>query len=216
VRALPEPMRADAELAAGALVVDRSGWDRGAVERPAPPLLDAIQDAVVRARQLHLGYVDRTGTATTRPVDPLGLATKGGAWYLVAGTEAGLRTFRVDRVVSCEETGGEAVRPPGFDLDATWRTVVDAVEERRTPVRALVLADPDAVRMVRGLLGARVRIGPTDEASGRVLLEIRGHSVRALAGELAGFGALLEVREPEEVRAELRRVADELVALYAS
>ena len=35
-------------------------------------------------------------------MDPWGLVDKDGVWYLVAGTEAGQRTFRVDRVVAAE------------------------------------------------------------------------------------------------------------------
>lgn len=43
--------------------------------------------------QVDLGYVARDGAATTRRVHPLGLASKGSTWYLVAGTDAGQRTF---------------------------------------------------------------------------------------------------------------------------
>ena len=46
------------------------------------------------------------------------------------------RTFRVDRMTGVEPTGEPAVRPEGFDLDATWRDITDEVEERRSPVRA--------------------------------------------------------------------------------
>ena len=47
-----------------------------------------------------LGYVARDRAATTRTVHPLGLATKKQVWYLVANTDAGLRTSRIDRVPS--------------------------------------------------------------------------------------------------------------------
>ena len=42
---------------------------------------------------------------------------------------------------------------------------------------------------------------------GRVRIEIRGHSLHLLlAGEIAGFGAYLEVIEPPELRDELARI----------
>jgi len=53
---------------------------------------------VIEGEQLELAYVARDRASTTRIVHPLGLAAKGSVWYLVADTEAGLRTFRVDRV----------------------------------------------------------------------------------------------------------------------
>ena len=216
VRALPEQLRDEAEQAAGAVVVDRGGWGRRALERPAPPLFDAAQDAVIRGRRIRLGYVDREGKSTTRLVDPLGLVTKAATWYLVGTTDAGLRTFRVDRITDVEQTGEPVARPEGFDLEQTWRAVVDEVEERRTPVRARLLIDPPMVAILRSLFGQRLHIGPTDEASGRVVTEVRGHSLRSLAAELGGFGSMAIVADPPELREELARLGRELVGLYPS
>ena len=55
---------------------------------------------------------------------PLGLAAKGTVWYMVAATDAGLRTFRVDRMTSVEPTGEPVVRPDGFELTEAWRLIV--------------------------------------------------------------------------------------------
>ena len=93
VQALPETFRAGAERAASSMVLDPASWGAEAV-RP-PQFLDQLRHAVVAARQVRLGYADRTMAETTRLVHPLGLVEKGATWYLVAGTEKGLRTFRV-------------------------------------------------------------------------------------------------------------------------
>lgn len=54
VRALPETFRADAEAAADAIVLDPAGW--GAPVRVRPPLVDVLQDAVVRRRRVAITY----------------------------------------------------------------------------------------------------------------------------------------------------------------
>src|SRR5205085_2775737 len=77
-----------------------------------------------------------------RVVHPLGLAAKGPAWYLVAGTDAVLRTFRVDRITSIDFMGQPVIRPDGFDLTEAWRLITDEVEQRRTPVHARARAVP--------------------------------------------------------------------------
>ena len=64
------------------------------------------------------------------------------------------------------------------------------------------------------MFGSRVRIGPTNE-QGRVEIEVRGHHVPAMAGELAGLGARVEVLDPPEVRARMAEIAAELTGLYA-
>jgi predicted DNA-binding transcriptional regulator YafY len=216
VRALPEPFRPHAEAASEAVVVDPRGWDQtrdAGATRPPPPLLDAVQRAVVEGHQVTLGYVARNREATTRVVHPLGLAAKGTGWYLVADTGAGLRTFRVDRMSSVEPTGEAVVRPEGFDLAEAWRMIADEVDRRRTPVLAHALVRSDSVWICRAVFGNRVRIGPPG-ADGRVEVELRGHSVRALAGELGGLGAIVEVVDPPELREALAAVGAELVALY--
>jgi len=215
VRALPESFRTDAEAASSAVVVDPAGWGRPAGPGRTPPLLDAVQQAVVGGQQVSLGYTARDRVATTRVVHPLGLAAKGTAWYLVADTEAGLRTFRVDRMHAVEPTGEPVVRPPGFDLAEAWRLILDEVERRRAPVRASALVRPDALWWCRTVFGTRIRIGPT-VADGRVEVEVRGYTARALAAEVAGLGANVEVLEPTEVREHLAGIAAELAALYAS
>jgi predicted DNA-binding transcriptional regulator YafY len=214
VRALPEGFRAQAEAAAGALVVDPRQWDQTSTDhRPPPPHLDALQDAVIDGVQVVLGYRARDGAVTERTVHPLGLASKGPVWYLVAGTAAGQRTFRVDRVSSVDRTADRVVRPEGFDLTVAWSEITDAVDELRVPLHARCLADPDAVSLLRMMFGPRLRIGPP-APDGRVEVELRGHHVPALAGQLAGLGARVEVLEPPEVRERLAEVAGELASLY--
>jgi predicted DNA-binding transcriptional regulator YafY len=213
VRALPASFRASAETAASAVVVDPVGWDTPTRTARPPEYLDAVQRAVVESQQVELGYVARGGATTTRVVHPLGLASKGSSWYLVADTEAGLRTFRVDRMTAVEPTGDSVVRPEGFDLDEAWRLIADEVDQKRAPLRVRAKAAPRIVQLLRWTLGTRVRIGPTG-ADGMVEVELRGHHPHAIAGEIAGFGADLEVLEPQEVRAHLARIGRELQERY--
>jgi predicted DNA-binding transcriptional regulator YafY len=215
VRALPEPFRESAEAATAAVVVDPSSWDRRPAERPVPPYLDLIQQAVVDGVQLDLGYVARDRSGSRRVVHPLGLAAKGQIWYLVADTFAGLRTFRVDRVAWAAMTGEPVVRPNGFNLPDAWRMITEKVDQMRTPVRAQAAADPSILPTCRYVFGTRLGIGPS-RPDGRIDVELRGHGVWPLGGEIAGFGAGLEVLEPPELRDHLARVGGELSAIYGA
>jgi predicted DNA-binding transcriptional regulator YafY len=213
VRALPESFRTQAESARSAVVVDRAGWDRPGQARPSPPHLDAVQQAVIDGEQLVLGYVDRDGSPTSRLVHPLGLAAKGWAWYLVADTDAGRRTFRVDRVTSIEPTGLHLGRPAGFDLEATWSEIITEVDRMRCPVLVQARVEPEATRLCRWVFGHRMSIGPA-VPDGRVEVRIRGHSERSLTGELAGLGQSVEVVDPPGIREGLGRLGRGLATLY--
>src|SRR5690606_23354060 len=102
VRALPQTFRADAEAAAEATVLDPTGW--GGRERHRPAMVERLQAAVIRRRKVSLTYVNGVGARSERLVAPWGLIDKDGIWYLIAGTDRGRRTFRVDRIAEAELT----------------------------------------------------------------------------------------------------------------
>jgi len=213
VRALPEPFRNDAEAASVAVVTDPSGWGTTIAHRPPPPALDTLQAAVIEGEQVRLAYVDRQRNASERVVHPLGLATKGQTWYLVADTEKGLRTFRIDRVSAVTRTGEKVVRPPGFVLTEAWKLIADEVDQRRNSIWAHGTVEPKMLWLLRSMLGTRLRIGSTDE-SGRIEIEIGSNHARALAGEIGGLGAAVQINGPEEIIVELAKIGQELTAMY--
>ena len=214
VRALPEPFRVQAEAAASSLVTDPHRWGAGRVEHRSPPrFLDALQDAVIRGVQVRLGYVDGSGAETERTVHPLGIVAKGPSWYLVCDTDAGRRTFRIDRVSSADPTGGAVRRPAGFDLAASWREIADEVDRRRTPLEVQARCTPDGIGKLRMVLGDRLVVGGAT-TGGRIEVAIRGYNEYALAGELAGLVEWLEVTGPPGVRDQLVSIGTALVERY--
>lgn len=216
VRALPEQFRPVAEHAAAATVIDERSWERSATpRRPPPPLLATVQSAVVQAQQLSMEYTSRERANTTRLVEPLGVVAKGPSWYLVADTEAGRRSFRIDRIVSATPTGKPAVRPEGFDLGEAWALIADRVNELRAPLVVTATAQQWLVTILNHEFGERLRIGTT-RPDGRVEIELRGHSLQSMAGELGGYGSGVEVLEPAELRTALAKVGRDLVELYGS
>lgn len=213
VQALPEPFRVDAEAAASSLVIDPQRWGSSRIERREPPFLDELQDAVIRGVQVRLGYVDRDGAETERMVHPLGIVAKGPQWYLVAGTAAGRRTFRIDRVSSVVTTDEPVDRPEGFDLAAIWREIADEVDRRRMPLEIQGTCAPDGLGLLRMALGDRLDVGGTTD-DGRIEVVIRGPNEYAVAGELAGLIEWLDVTSPPEVRTRLAAIGRQLTERY--
>ena len=213
VRALPEPFRVQAEAAASSLVMDPQRWGSSPVERRRPRFLDELQDAVIRGVQVRLGYVGPEGAATERTVHPLGIVAKGPWWYLVARTEAGRRTFRIDRVSSADPTGDPVHRPGDFDLAESWREIADEIDRRRTPLQIRAVCAPHGVARLRMVLGDRLEVGGS-ATDGRIEVVIRGWSEYALAGELAGLIEWLEVTGPPGVRDQLASIGTALVRRY--
>ncbi len=213
VHALPEPFQDQAEAAANSMLIDPSRWGSRANDDRPPRFLDPLQDAVISGIQVRLGYVDRTGNGTERVVHPLGIVAKGPTWYLVAATDAGRRTFRVDRVSFAEPTEDPVRRPADFDLAESWREIADEVDRKRTPLEIRAFCASDGIGLLRMILGHRLEVGGS-RTDGRIEVVIRGHSELALAGELAGVVQWLEVMDPPGVRDHLAAIGAALVDKY--
>lgn len=209
IRALPEPFRDEAQAATDAVVTDPERW--GGRPGARPETLEVLQDAVVRRRQACFTYPGREGRE--RVVDPYGLVDKDGVWYLVAGTEDGDRTFRLDRMAAVRVSGLQSTRPPDYDLSQHWAGVVREVERRRSTVSATVLAPARLLPVLRALFGQHCRLlAPEDD--GRLRIRVAAHMAQAIAETLAGLGNAVQVVEPAEVRTELARLGAELVGQY--
>lgn len=89
---------------------------RDGVAAPAPELLRLFEEAVRSGSALDFGYQDRAGRATTREVEPHGLAITAPVWYLLGRDVAtgAARMFRMDRIARPALQPGLRFRPdPG-------------------------------------------------------------------------------------------------------
>jgi predicted DNA-binding transcriptional regulator YafY len=211
VRALPETFRADAQAAASAVMLDPTRW--GGAAPPSPPHLDSLQRAVIERRQVRIDYVDRRRRESNRAVHPLGLVRKASAWYLVAGTDEGLRTFQVARIRSVAILDERAARPEGFDLARTWASTVEATEHSRRRVRAVVRVPVYALGPLRERWGTDLTV-LAEEEDRRVLVELAATMPEMIAEQLAGWGARIDVIAPNAVREHLARIGAELAERY--
>jgi len=210
VQALPATFRADAEAAASAVVIDPVRWGGRSDERPDSVAL--LQEAVVGRRKVRFAYRGRGGPAE-RMVDPWGLVDKDGVWYLVAGTDRGRRTFRVDRMGEPVVTGEAATRPDGFVLEEVWDEVVAEIEARRSPVSAVILIEARFVPVLVRQFGRHCEpLG--EEPDGRARVRLSAHMALSIAERIAGWGDVVEVVDSDPVRAELARIGAELARRY--
>ena len=214
--ALPAPMREQAAAAGSAVLVDPVGWGRSSDQ---PAHLDELRQAVVAGVQVDISYAKRGQAPTIRRLHPFGLVSKGGTWYLLAGGDAGLRTFRVSRVSDVVVTDELVDRPADFDLAEAWESV-----ESRYPtwistdsVTAEFAVEPSSLRLVSAVLRPAVHLQalPGDAPAGEWPRFTAAFPTAAVAAaELARFGRRVDVLSPDAVRAALARLGEELVEAY--
>lgn len=213
--ALPEPLRAHAAAASRSTVFDASRW--GGEQEQAPYLAD-LRAAVLARVQVDIDYAKPGGKPERRRIHPYGLVSKGGVWYLLAGTERGRRTYRLSRLHGVEVTGEAAQLPEGFDLAGEWESAErDFLARARSQVVEVEIEVADRAVLsltaaLRGWAGIEEQAG-AETGWRRFTLALP--RAPAAAPQLAAFGGDVRVLSPSEVRDELARIGRELVAAYS-
>jgi predicted DNA-binding transcriptional regulator YafY len=194
--------------------LDMRGWFR--VAEPAP-LLPVLQEAVWNDQRLRIVYARDGGEQSERLIDPLGLVAKINTWYLVAGTDGGMRSFRVARVAEAEPTGERFERPAAFDLARYWAE--SASSFRRTlPSFAVDLA------LHPSLLGElawaiRSTVAALEETAqlrgdGRLLLSVDFETLADARAFMLRWADKAEALAPQELRDSLHRWSRDVANLY--
>ncbi|MGD0242448.1 MAG: YafY family protein [Streptosporangiaceae bacterium] len=217
MRAVPAPFRPAATATSQLILVDPERWMRGS--EPTGQL-GVLQAAVFSGRRLRMRYRSGGGRGEREPaervVDPYGLVSKSGIWYLVADAEGEPRLFRVSRVMSAEAVEAPVRRRDGVELAGLWQALRRQVEERPTPVAVLARVRRDWLALFRRICAAHLVDGEDDDGGDDpewAVVRLRFGGVAA-ARIMLSFGGDVEVVTPPEVRDDLAAVAAATVALY--
>ncbi len=211
--ALPNHERRDAEHARRRIHIDGGGWGQSS---EAVPLLPLIQEAVWRDRKVFMRYARADDSTVERLVDPLGLVAKGSIWYLIAGVDDTIRTYRIARVQHTTISEQPCARPPDFDLAAHWEASKQQFRTNLPQFQATLLIDADAFDYLRAVARyTRVlHAGPPD-ADGRMRVEMLFEGEQHACEQVLSFGTRAEVIEPVSLRALVHETARRITAQYA-
>jgi len=196
--------RKAAEKARGRIHIDQRRWYQS---DPPVERLALLRRAVWDDRCLDIVYEDRRRAQTTRVVDPYGLVSKAGVWYLVARTAEGYRSFRVDRMRDVSERHEHFERDSAFDLDEHWRESATKLRDELPRYHVLIRADAEATDMIVGFW-------PSEwiERGGERLLRVEFSSEGMAISQMMSWGAHVDLIEPlslcESILAQARAVCE--------
>lgn len=175
------------------------------------PAVDA--DALVtvaqgcrRPERLKFRYLDASGQASERSVEPYKLVHVRRRWYLVARDRdrADWRTFRVDRMHDAVLTGHRFTHAEEPDAEAM---VAEGLAVGSYAVQASVLLQVDVTEAAAEIPRT---VGSIEAHAEGTLLRIGAPDVAWLARYLAGLPFGFQVLDPSELRTELRAMGRRL------
>lgn len=213
--ALPSAHQRNIERTRQRLYMDAVGWYHSNEE---VPFLQMLQTAVWQDRRVRLTYRKHNGETFERTIDPLGLVAKAGVWYMVAVSHNELRVFRVSRVRNVVLTDEQCQRPEGFNLEqywATWRhDFQNSLSKYPVKVRISPLFLPILPQVMGETIHSRIEeAGPAD-AEGWLTLPLMFETLEHARSYILGFGTMVEVLEPLELRTNIKQLAAGIVEFY--
>ena len=198
--ALPSELRVRASRLVERFHLDAAGWFHASEDVPH---LAALADAVWEAQRLRVTY-RRGDRDVERSLEPLGLVLKAGVWYLVAGSDGGVRTYRVSRIRSVTATHEPVTRPADFDLAAYWAESITAYERDVPRVAVTIRIDPAVIGVLADALGGQAvreaQTIPARDPEGWVHLRVTADWPEEVPARLIGLGSRAEILDPPEVR----------------
>ncbi len=205
-RVLPEELRERVRAVQTVLTLDMPTTP---FQRASEQVIAQFSHAAYQRNALWIEYQGHGADKTERVIDVYGLVFHTGNWYAVAycHLRQGLRCFRLDRVQQLVALDSTFEAPPDFDsltyllnsiasFPGTWqvevllKTTMEDAQKRVPPATALI-----------------------EEVEGGVLLRSWADGLEWFAHFLVSLRCPLVVHHPPELRDELRRVGERIVAL---
>lgn len=173
-------------------------------ENPIINFQSVIDNAIARRKSLSLKYHSPVrDEITTRVVSPLSVKSEGGHLYLVAICQKvdAIRDFRLDRIEDIEAVGephseAHLPDPVNYQNDEAEKTsvAISVKGDRRAVAEALTLSD----------------FGHNGEA----VVEV--YSPQWLVKAILAHAPFVEVMGEHEIKIEIKRAAENILALYSS
>lgn len=171
--------------------------------------MTAIQRALARKQVLQIDYVDQEGARTQREVEPAGIFYYSMAWHLIGWCRLRkeFRDFRADRIKALINT----------EQPFEGRNLVSLKEY----FQSVFQSNKDLVRVVITFAKSGLRGRPIygsisqNDLGDRIRAEFMMDNLKIMAQWLLMYGNAVEVEQPDELKAIMMQVVEELHDHYA-
>lgn len=170
--------------------------------------------ALRHRRQMRIRYRrSAEDQASTLVVDPYGLASKSGRWYLIADEQGTGRLFALERLSAYEQLDAPAALRSGQTLRTLWAALRERTE---MPGRVSVTARlrENRLDLARRILGTRLHV-VSEAQAGWCTITIRYPDIESVR-QLLQFGDHIEVLAPQTARERVHQLATDLAGRHSA
>ncbi|HEX2620680.1 MAG TPA: YafY family protein [Phototrophicaceae bacterium] len=207
--ALPSPHQQAVQQIRQRLHIDPVWWIQ---EEEPLPFWETLQRAVFDDLCVSVSYEHRNGERVERLVEPYGLVTKAGVWYLVVRREDEFRTYRVARLHDVRLTLTHFQRQPDFDLASYWQEHVRLAQASFAQYRFTLQLTGQGLEFLKAYRPGNSEIIEEVEEAGWITIQVGMPSLDSAKMLVFGLGREVVILEPDELREAITAAAHEFLA----
>ncbi|MBA2682372.1 MAG: WYL domain-containing protein [Ktedonobacteraceae bacterium] len=213
IAALPVRHREQIEGFRKRIHFDPVWWQQ---EEKVTPFLSLLHCAVFEERCLHIRYERHNGEVSEREIEPYGLVAKGSTWYLVGKREGAFRTYRVSRLQHVVLLDEVFQRDHTFDLPSYWSEHSIAFKKQLSQFSFALQMDPKHLYLLNWYAEGQFRLSEdVDQTKNEwPIVSLTVSSLQAACTFVLRAGRHVKIVAPPELRAEVVKVAREIIVLH--
>lgn len=205
-RVMPLDLKSRVRALTETITLDDS---RASSTPPSETVLSTMSGAAQLQQRVHIRYHPNHGEDTERDFDPYGLTYYLHKWYVVGycHLRQDLRSFRLDRILQIKEVHTHFERPEGFD---PLMYMMQAIATMPRKYSFELFLKTDIVAAQKEVFDV---LGILEAAQEGVIMRGSVEDLDWLARQISIFSFDFIVREPAELRAELKKHSVKLANL---
>jgi predicted DNA-binding transcriptional regulator YafY len=177
-------------------------------------IFNLIEQSILSKRTVGLDYESLESGKGSREVDPYALVFKRHSWYLLGFCHhrQETRTFRLNRIKKVTLTDRSFERKSDFSVEEFFRDSWEIYQGKLTEVKLRFFGK--AIKVIES--------GPhhpseiiTREKDGSLLYSVKVKGTEEISRWILGFGEMVEVLEPEDLRESIRNTIQKMQKLYS-
>ena len=190
--------------------LDMSSWHKRNTD--SKRIIQDLQKTIWNTTEIIINYSKSNGVKEVR-LQPLGLVNKKGVWYLVA-TDNIIKTYKVSSIIDLVITNLKFQRPSDFNLEEYWK-ISTSKFIKNIPKYTLTIETTKEVLTHRENRNFISILDKKDNYNS-IYLVLEFNAKWEAVEFVLGYGDKVQVVEPEEVKLEVIKTAESILAMYTN
>ena len=178
-------------------------------------IFNLIEQSILNKRTIRLDYEGLESGKSSREIDPYALIFRRYSWYLLGfcHLREQIRVFRLNRIYKVTLTDKSFVRKSDFSIEEFFKNSWEIYQGETTEVKLRFFGK--AVKVIEsGQHHSSENLSKPGDGS--LLYSVRVSGTEEIARWILGFGEMVEVLEPEDLRVNIKETVQKMQKLYSS